>query len=342
MKSRLLELDAIRGLAAVVVVLYHYFYRYHEIYGHAGLPYQWAQAGQYGVQLFFMVSGFVIFWTLARIEKPADFIVSRFSRLYPAYWASITLTFFAVGYVGLPGREVHWLQAVGNGLMFHEYLRIPHVDGVYWTLTVELTFYFWIFLLYLFGLLKRVEYSLLPVVALTALQGLGLVSLPSAINKLLLVQQLPFFLAGIGFYKLVHGERSAVVLFAIGFSWLAALADFSVQRLAAYSLCYLLFYLAVSGRLALLATRPLIFLGGISYALYLLHQNIGYLVIQAFYAGGLPPLAGIGLALAISLLLATLLTHCVERPAIRWIRELYANSAALQRLAGRLRPAGGA
>lgn len=335
MTTRLLELDALRGVAALAVVLYHYFFRFDEIYGHVGLPHEWARLGQYGVQLFFMVSGFVIFWTLNRTGKPADFLVSRFSRLYPAYWAAVALTFVAVGQVGLPGREVGWTAALGNGLMFHEYLRIPHVDGVYWTLTVELTFYFWIFLLYLGGQLARVERFLLPVVAVSLLQGMGVVSVPPALNKILLIPQLPFFLAGICFYRWTHGERGAGLLPVLALCWLAGAADFSVERLVVVSLCYALFYGAVSGRLRLLAAPPLIFLGGVSYSLYLLHQNIGYLVINAGYRQGLPPLAGIVAAVAVSMLLAWLLTRWVERPAIRLIRTAYRESAVAQRLASR-------
>lgn len=156
-QNRLLELDALRGIAALAVVIFHYFYRYNTIYGHENLPSDWAYFGQLGVELFFMVSGFVIFWTLNRVDKPLDFLVSRFSRLYPAYWLSVIITFFIVAIFTLPGREVSLTQAILNLLMFHEYLKIPHVDGVYWTLTVELTFYFWMFFLYLSVGFKHVE-----------------------------------------------------------------------------------------------------------------------------------------------------------------------------------------
>jgi len=115
-----------------------------------------------------MVSGFVIFWTLNKTEKPLDFLVSRFSRLYPAYWLAVIVTFSAVYAFGLSGREISINNAIANILMFHEYLKIPHVDGVYWTLTVELTFYFWIFLIYLSSNLNKVEeiFSFLVIISI--------------------------------------------------------------------------------------------------------------------------------------------------------------------------------
>jgi peptidoglycan/LPS O-acetylase OafA/YrhL len=171
--KRLLELDALRGIAALMVVFYHYFYHYNELYGHQSIPVSWSFVGRLGVALFFIISGFVIFWTLSRTEKPLDFIVSRFSRLYPVYWFTIALSFLAVFCFGLPGREVSLRDAALNTLMFHEYLHVPHVDGVYWSLTVELSFYFWIFGLYLIGKLSKIESIFIPLIV-ACLSGLPL------------------------------------------------------------------------------------------------------------------------------------------------------------------------
>src|SRR5262250_3203475 len=77
-KSRLEELDVLRGLAALAVVVFHYS-------GHAtryftGFPFHFT-VGLHGVELFFVISGFVIFMTLERTARLRDFAVSRFSRL---------------------------------------------------------------------------------------------------------------------------------------------------------------------------------------------------------------------------------------------------------------------
>ena len=86
--SRMVELDALRGIAAVAVLGYHFTTRYQEQIGHVGgMPVD-LLAGKYGVYLFFLISGFVIFMTLERTRTAADFVVSRFSRLFPAYWVS--------------------------------------------------------------------------------------------------------------------------------------------------------------------------------------------------------------------------------------------------------------
>ena len=95
--KRITELDALRGFAAACVVIYHFTHRYNDMFQHSFHVPHWLHYGNLGVQLFFIISGFVIFLTLNRTQKATDFIVSRLSRLYPAYWVAIALTFTAAG-----------------------------------------------------------------------------------------------------------------------------------------------------------------------------------------------------------------------------------------------------
>lgn len=334
--QRLLELDALRGLAALAVVFFHYFFRYNEIYGHEGLHVHWSHLGHFGAQLFFMVSGFVIFWTLNRVERPLDFIVSRCSRLYPAYWLSIFLTFSIVYFFGLPGREVSLNDALANTIMFHEYLGIPHVDGVYWTLTVELTFYFWIFLIYLSSNLNRVEEIFSIAVLISIFHSLEFITVPEFLYKIFILKHLPLFLAGVCFYKLVNSCAGKKTVFALVLSLLSTLAIHSLKIFFLFFCFYLLFFMAVSGRLRVLTFRPLVFLGSISYSLYLLHQNIGYVIINKSYELQLNPMIGIFSALAVSIILGTIFMKYVEGPTLRYIRRTYKNNKKMQQLAKRL------
>jgi peptidoglycan/LPS O-acetylase OafA/YrhL len=82
-------------------------------------------------------------------------------------------------------------------------------------------------------------------------------------------------------------------------------------------------YGAARGSLGFLNNRVLVFLGTISYTLYLLHENIGWALMLRLEQAGIHRNAAIGAALAVSLLLATALTKLVEQPAMRWVRERY-------------------
>ena len=88
---------------------------------------------------------------------------------------------------------------------------------------------------------------------------------------------------------------------------------------------FLIFALCVSGRGRLIASGPLVFLGTISYPLYLLHNSIGFR-FQMMNAGlGLPPIVNLVLTIAIAIGVASAVTFIVERPANRKIRSLYQN-----------------
>ncbi|MBW9261404.1 MAG: acyltransferase [Candidatus Thiodiazotropha sp. (ex. Lucinisca nassula)] len=330
-KIRLLELDAIRGLAAIGVVLYHYFYRYNEIYGHSTLTVQWSYFGQYGVHLFFIVSGFVIFWTLQKVEKPADFIVSRFSRLYPAFWVAVPLTFSIVYFFGLPGRQVSLESALINLFMFHEYFGISHVDGVYWTLTVELTFYFWMFTVYIFGLLEKVEYFFIPVLIVSILHSVGLVDV-GVIKKILILNYASLFLAGICFYRLARNQYQIRSILFLLFSLIAIFYAYSFTVFILITVFYVIFLISTTRGLAVLRVRALVFLGSISYSLYLLHQNIGYVVLNGNYKLGIDPLLSVAIALLITLLLASLSFFYVEKPMLIFIRKRYKDSRVMNGL----------
>ncbi|MBL8484418.1 MAG: acyltransferase, partial [Rhodocyclaceae bacterium] len=138
---RLVEVDALRGIAALAVVFFHYTTRFDQLYPGYEPPSLAMPLGHYGVNLFFIISGFVIFMTLDRTSRPMDFVMSRFSRLFPAYWTAIVLTFVVTHQLGLPGKLVGLDTLLVNVTMIQGLLGFGHVDGVYWTLEVELLFY---------------------------------------------------------------------------------------------------------------------------------------------------------------------------------------------------------
>ena len=325
--NRLVELDAIRGLAALAVVVYHYFFHFDELYGHSDLPVAWSLGGQAGVQLFFMVSGFVIYWSLHNIRNPMDFVVSRFSRLYPGYWLGVALTFTIVSIWSLPNREVALLDAIVNLTMFQEFFGIPNVDGVYWTLAVELKFYVAMLAIYSLGQLQKAEWILFALIAANVAQATKVIDLPEWIVTLFMFEHIAFFVMGMAFYKLCNHCRHAWMQHSL--IWLALASMLSVSSLrhfAVYSLMVISFYLIAFGKLRWLAVKPLMSLGAVSYALYLIHQNIGYVIIREVYAQGGSGYVGVGLAISASLLIAFMVTYWLEKPALAFIRNIYKTS----------------
>lgn len=332
--GRLLEVDALRGVAALAVVLFHHTTRYEQLYGTAAGPSFTVPHGHLGVNLFFVISGYVIFMTLERTRRAHDFVVSRFSRLFPAYWAALWITFAVTTTFGLPGKEVTLPQALANMLMFHGILRVPHVDGVYWTLEVELLFYLGMLALFVGGRLRQVHLFLGGLLALRVaywvLAQSFNIELSWTLSRLLILKYIPWFTLGICVYQLIHHRKAA----GTAPLWSAAAALVSlwlVDGLIIAALALLLAALvaaAAGGRLPWLRHPVLVFFGAISYPLYLLHENIGWIVIRELRADGWSADLTVVAAVGVSILLAWALTRSVERPAMRWIRGRYRASAA--------------
>jgi peptidoglycan/LPS O-acetylase OafA/YrhL len=99
--NRLQELDALRGIAVILVVFMHITIENDQAKDIFEL-------GVTGVDLFFVISGFVILLTLEKTKSWQDFVISRFSRLYPAYWVSVTTTTVLMWIVNI----AKWLSGI--------------------------------------------------------------------------------------------------------------------------------------------------------------------------------------------------------------------------------------
>lgn len=325
-KKRLETLDAIRGLAAIAVVFYHYTVRYYQIYPQEiQLPFDF-YSGRYGVQAFFIVSGFVIYMSLTRINRPIDFIVHRFIRLYPTFWFAVLFTFLMVAYFGLAGREVSFVDMLVNLTMIPGPFKVPSVDGVYWTLLYELKFYFWILILYSTNSLKKIEtislYYLLFVLISSVMIWNDELWYKVA-NQFFMFDNMSFFISGIMFYKIFNDEvnyKSYIVLILAATIGIYFDTHHSPLTLV---IIYILFVLLSIHKLEWIAIKPFVFLGSISYALYLIHQNIGYIILNYTFSINLSPWIGTSIALVVSIMIAILITVYVEKTSMKYLKGLY-------------------
>lgn len=342
-QQRLQALDALRGIAAMAVVLFHYLPYYHKLYGHSFTPPSLLEFGRYGVHLFFILSGFVIFMTLERTRTGGWFAMARSMRLLPGLWAGIIITWLSVTVLGPQDRAVDLTTAVLNATLLHEYLGFAHVDGAYWSLVIEATFYCWIGLVfYTLRDWNRICPLLCCWVLVSYVGVLFWKEIPATleflVKDLLFVRYAPLFVTGMLLYRWHQYRQLSLIdkvllAVAIGHALVAYKAPFSYFVLG----CHGVFALAVAGRLDWLATRPLLWLGSLSYALYLVHQNVGYGVIGWSYQQGLPAWLGVGLALAIAFMLACGIHYGIEKPALRWFRALRKRREAASPVAPKIR-----
>jgi peptidoglycan/LPS O-acetylase OafA/YrhL len=139
------ELDLLRVVAAGAVLLYHYTWAFSEMdLGGPTFPTAvtgWSRYGFLGIELFFLISGLVIVHSVG--QRPAGrFAVARAIRLYPAYWAAVTVTAVLLIVLGGPlGDVVTPGRYLVNLTMLTGFVGGTYLDHVYWTLTAELSFY---------------------------------------------------------------------------------------------------------------------------------------------------------------------------------------------------------
>ncbi|NTV64785.1 MAG: acyltransferase [Oscillochloris sp.] len=285
MNKRLRWLDATRGLAALIVLASHtvdYFWR-----GYADA----VQAGNAGVVLFFLCSGYVIPISLEALSLKR-FWLRRFFRLYPLYWLSIVL-FLALG-----SHQVALPVIAANLTMLQFFMGIPHISSIYWSLTVEMVFYIMVSALKLLRLHHwTFEVLIVLCLGLTVLRHVA----PTLANLLV---YLPVCLFGTLIYwvdQQRYGRRellSGLALLVVYLcSWPAPLS-FIVGWLLVLGL-----FLTIYSRRDLFQPALLIWCGQVSYSIYLLHAFPLWLT------------RGWGMPLVF--LVAAIGYAVIERPAIR-------------------------
>ena len=326
--KRVKELDGLRGLAILSVVLFHYTTRFDQIYGHTHLPFSFSY-GHYGVQLFFMLSGYVIYLSIQNIDLTYDFIVKRFSRLYPAYWVSIMLTFLIVSAFGLPGRESSLLDAIINFTMLQDFLSsklltIHHVDGAYWTLSRFIVFYIFVSLLIAFRkkdkvILICIVWTILDICIATI--DKNIIHIPGKFQLILLIRESGFFIIGMMFYLLKSNKQKKFSAILIG---LNLIAIFYINGIVSFFFGIgfsSLFYLCLNDKIKFLQKDIFLFFGTISYSLYLIHQNIGYVIMRALYLCTNNFLIIIIIPFSVSIVLAFAITFFIEKPIMKLLRQ---------------------
>ncbi|NKZ05981.1 acyltransferase family protein [Actinomadura latina] len=331
-RERLRELDLLRFAAALAVVLYHFT-------GFRGAG-PWpvpardvfpgiaavTRFGYLGVDLFFVISGFVILMS-AWGRGPGQFGVSRLVRLMPAYWVSVLLG--AVVYVvfrqghGVPGLVLPNLTMLQSGL------GLKNVDAVYWTLWVEFHFYVLVAVLASIGITYR---SCLIFMAAWMLGG---VFADEAGSDLLQVMLIPtwscYFIAGMALYMihtfgptlLLWGYVAVCYLLALHWgAWRAEHVFRGANEIAVSAVItgiFALMILVATGRLRRLRWSRLTVLGALTYPLYLVHSQLALPLLDALYPS-LDKWAALGAVLAVSLLTAYGVHRLVERPGAAWMR----------------------
>lgn len=345
--ARLPELDLLRFLAALAVTLYHYVSSFPSPAetAHTALESMAAvtRYGYLGVDLFFMISGFVILWS-SQNRTAMDFAISRAGRLYPSFWAAMLLTAACLASmpemataIHAPAPDSYTLMA--NATMLPGVLGAPMIDGVYWTLEIEIRFYAIVFALLMLGQMQRIELWLYVWLAFAI--GCASFELPWIVKFVALDPYGPLFIAGCFFYLLLSRGPSASRYIGLALAGIACVA-LSIdqrqhfitpdERSAIVVPLIMVSFFAVFAVLAIrhgmrrgaaLAYK----LGALTYPLYLIHGTVGHLFFEA-----LTPWFGVYVRILIISVAALLLAYAMSVTVETRCRKLF--DTLLKKVAG--------
>lgn len=290
MVDRIVGIDYIRGISALMVILYHYTTRYNELYGHLSYDKLYFDWGYMGVGIFLILTAFLTGIKLQNINDPKQFIFKRVIRLYPIYWICMLITWLVTG-LFLKDRHCSTFEFIVNLTMLNGFLGIDYVDGAYWTLGVEWIFYIFIFFIIILKKQKNLSIFCLAWEAVNIVFKLycEIFNVNNVITifltKLLCNSYSHMFVIGLMIAQLRTNQNKKNTILSLIIITLSILMTVWINGLE-YAAFLLLITLIL---IVILFTRDvpeygflawLRYISVISYPLYLLHQNIGYVIIK--------------------------------------------------------------
>lgn len=343
-------LDGFRAIAIIMVLLFHYFSRWPLLYPY-GDNYDFFTYGKMGVQFFFMISGFVILYTLENTNDFIKFWKNRIVRLVPTMFFASLLTYF---FVTIFDTEVlfptsHYFKNILASITFIPpdtfasilklNTQLDYISGSYWSLWPEIQFYFFVSVIYF---LNKDKFTII---------FLGLSSLLIIVNYILpkmdggltnkmksfliifnLIESLPYFCFGVLFYLLYKNKlfKKAVPLY-LSLSFIG-LVSFQIYmgysapiKLGMFFVFFSLFIMLIyfPELIGFIENKLFLKIGMSSYFLYLIHENIGVLIINK-YAVFLNSYHFVFPLLIILLMsiLSILYTYKIERKVSKYFKKI--------------------
>ena len=349
---RLAFANQLRGAAALMVVLVHYTVVVHVLRADvswvvAAPPLDtpaiaaalWVQAlpvdlGSLGVGLFFLISGFVIPFSLQGTTG-GGFLLARAARILPTFWAALLIDYAVIAASGAYWHRppaYGWRGYAVNGLLIETLAGQQTVDWVSWTLSIEAKFYLLAALvrpLLLKGGLGLPIACALAALALNAAVGGGWLPLTRELDSEAIY--LVVILIGTLFQahhagrlstrKLAAGTAAMLVLMAL--CWrVGPLANETAARTLSLTAAAGVFAAAYHQRARFRPSRVLDGIAAISYPLYLVHAILGFTMMSFLMMAWRLPYAVAVLAAFLACVSAAALLHrFVERPTMRWARR---------------------
>ncbi|HTD97926.1 MAG TPA: acyltransferase family protein [Mucilaginibacter sp.] len=271
-------------------------------------------------------------------------IPSFFLTPKPAYWLSIIVAIITFLCLSKSDISKQWNYILGNLFMVQPLFKSGNLVDAYWTLYIELCFYFFASLVWFFRYLNKIE----PII----LSGLLIVLIVNGLYLLLgnsssgyvrffiisrsimpLVSYFGFFASGIIYYKIYKEGWNTYRLILLAFSFLLTILIHNIsgrfnlffgtfERVICLAFFNILFVLIVNKKAGFLKVKWLLFIGTLSYALYLIHESFG-ITVSVFLFDSINRSLAVICGVITSICAATLITFLFERRIQKWLKKKY-------------------
>lgn len=317
-KKHLYSIDMLRGIVALLVCLYHFTNGFlpseHPLYFIFSRAYL-------GVEIFFVISGFVIPYTMYKShyqwKDAGRFMLKRLARIEPPYWMSIALIFI-LDYLASFSKyykdkviDLDWKDIFYHVMHVNDFINKPWLKGIYWSLAIEIQYYLLIALIFPFLLFKNYYISFAVLIAFCLARWLNW-------DHTVLYYGCHFTIGILLFNAYIDTINIKILLFSLMVTFGLTYWSFDIYHLSA----------VLGGTLFIYyfnyAIKALVFLGKISYSFYLIHIQVGWSLIDVFikfYPDGNRVLF-ILISILVAISSATLFYWLVEKPSHRLARKI--------------------
>lgn len=277
-----------RFFAAFSVMLFHYSYL-HNASRFAGIS-EITKYGYLGVHLFFIISGFVIFFSVQK-ANPIGFVISRMVRLYPAYWFCLSITFLVILFWD-PVHSHNFKVYLINLTMLQGFFGIANIDGSYWSLGIEISFYLLMFFLIVFQQIKNSLFIFGCWILLTLVLTFKHIKY---LHLFVVPEYSSFFIAGAVFYLIRRDQlclnKAALITACYFLSLFHTIRPLFIEPnynshvsgwmcFFCVTFFYALFILLSLQKISVSNSKVYALLGDITFPLYLIHQKVGIILFD--------------------------------------------------------------
>ena len=271
-QKRNTQIEGLRGIMCLLIILYHLVFRYQQLYGnqemHSFLLIQYW--GRFGVAVFFAISAFFLYSDHLMDSGLLHFYKKKLLRLWLPYFISITITYIVSCLYSLPGRSVSLKDYILNAFFVNGFIGSEYVDGAHWYITVLISMIFVVGIINRFRLQDKYQTYIIWIIC-------GIVCYSTSLRPLLKLfggSYIALTVSGIMIRRIIIGRKVKESAIVLGLALISSLR-MGIDAVIINCMACLLLYLVAREKVILLKNSFLVFIGGFSYSIYLIHQNLG-------------------------------------------------------------------